>query len=244
MKLIIVRHGKCEGLKEHITNGWRDFPLTKEGIEESKLAGVNLKNKYKDIKFDKVYTSYISRTYDTAKNILKVLSDNNIKIIQDIRLNERHYGFFQGMKKEESIKYKEYNTLSNSYKKLDNKLIELTDEEYIKQLKEYEKKLNISMDKLKDLLPRSESIKDVELRVKDFLNDILVKENKDKTILIVTHANPIKLITKEIEKLTYKETTKLRFATCGMKIYDLDYNIKTNRYVIKNIENINAEWKY
>lgn len=244
MRLIIIRHAKCVGLKEHITNGWKDFPLTKEGVSEAKLAGEKIKQAIKGIKFDKVYTSLLTRTYDTAKNILTVFDNNDIEIIQDIRLNERHYGFFQGMRKEESLKYKEYNTLSNSYKRLNNRLIEITDKEYEKQLNEYEEKLSINKDKLKNILPKSESIKDVGRRVEDFLEDILKSENKDKTILIVTHANPIKLITKIIERYTYKETSKLRFATCGMKIYDLEYSDKKKKYTLKNTQNINDEWKY
>ena len=28
MRVILMRHGYCKGLKEGVINGWRDFPLT------------------------------------------------------------------------------------------------------------------------------------------------------------------------------------------------------------------------
>ena len=70
---------------------------------------------------------------------------------------------------------------------------------------------------------------------------VLIPENENKTILIVTHANPAKLIAKKLENLTYKKTSKLRFATCAMKIYDMRY--VDNNYEIVSEYNINKEWE-
>lgn len=235
-----MRHAECAGLKENIINGWRDFELTEHGKEEAKDDAIKLKEIAGIQNIDKVYTSYLSRTFDTAKYLLEGLG-KDVEINQDIRLNERHYGIFQGMKREDAYKYPEYNTLSVSSDRLDNKLIAMTDDEYEKQLEEYSQKLNVNKDMLVDILPKSESILDVENRLKEFAQEkIFIQDNKDKTILIVGHANTVKLLVKYIEKLSYEETTKLRFATCGMRIYEL--SCVSNECIINNIVNINREW--
>ena len=46
--------------------------------------------------------------------------------------------------------------------------------------------------------------------------------------------------TKFIKKLGFDEITKLRFGTCGMTIYDLEY--KNGEYVIKNVLHLNDEY--
>lgn len=241
MKLIIMRHGECIGLGDKIINGWRDFELTEHGKKEACIAGEKLKNIAGITNIDKVYTSYLSRARDTAKYLLQSLQPN-IQIVQDMRLNERHYGIFQGMKRDDAYKYPEYNTLSLSADRLDNKLIPMSDEEYEKQLEEYAIKLNLSKDKLNNILPKSESILDVQKRIKEFLEEnILIPENKDKTILVVGHANTVKLAVGCIQKLNFEEITKLRFATCGMTIYDL--KCENKYYQIQNITNINDEWE-
>ena len=236
MKLIIMRHSDCVGLKDNIINGWLDLELTDEGKEKAWQKAQLLKVE----KIDMAFSSYLSRTYDTANIVIKALGQN-IKVEQDIRLNERHYGAFQGMEREKAYKSPSYNTLSTSADRLNNRLIPIDDEKYNEQLIEYSKKLGIPKDKLS--LPRSESIIDVETRVLAFLKEkVFIPENEDKTILVVGHANTVKLITKYIESLSYEETSKLRFATCGMNIYNVEY--KDSKINVLNIQRINDEYVY
>ena len=66
MRVILMRHGECKGLKSGIINGWRDLPLTAKGKQEAVAAGGNITKLLGQVKIDKAYSSYISRTYDTA----------------------------------------------------------------------------------------------------------------------------------------------------------------------------------
>ena len=241
MRIILMRHGYCKGLKEGIINGWRDFPLTTKGKVEPITAAENIVKLLGHIKIDKAYSSFMSRTYDTAKIFSDCLKYKG-KIRQDLRLNERHYGMFQGMNREDARAFKEYNTLSDSDKRLDNKLVPENNVRRAATLNEYSEKLKKPVKKIESIIPYSESILDVEDRINKFIDEqILIPSNEDKTILIVTHANPAKLVVKKLENLTYKQTTKLRFATCGMKIYDMRY--KDNNYEIVTEYNINREWE-
>ena len=49
-KLIIVRHGQSEWNKQDKFTGWVDVPLSAEGKEEAKSAGVKIKKL--DFNFD------------------------------------------------------------------------------------------------------------------------------------------------------------------------------------------------
>ena len=241
MRVILMRHAYCKGLKEGIINGWRDFPLTAKGREEPITAAENIVKLLGKIKIDKAYSSYTSRTYDTAVIFTETLKFKG-RVKQDLRLNERHYGMFQGMSKEDARAFKEYNTLSESDKRLDNKLVPENSVRRAATLNEYSEKLKKPVKKIESIIPYSESILDVEQRVSQFIDEqVLIPENENKTILIVTHANPAKLIAKKLEKLTYKKTSKLRFATCAMKIYDMRY--VDNNYEIVSEYNINKEWE-
>lgn len=231
MLLIVMRHSECEGLSDGIINGWLDLKLTENGIKKAQSTAQCLK----EYKIDKAYSSYLSRAYDTAKHVLLALNQR-VEVEQDIRLNERHYGAFQGMKREMAYKNPMYNTLSMSCDRLDNALIPLADEDYEKELEEYSVKLNMPKSSL--TLPRSESILQVEERVIKFLKDkVFIPENMDKTVLVVGHANTVKLITKYIEHLSYEQVPKLRFATCGMNIYNLN-----SKFEVTDVKRINDEY--
>ncbi len=241
MRIILMRHGYCKGLKEGIINGWRDFPLTAKGRGEPIVAADSIVKLLGQVKIDKAYSSFMSRTYDTACIFSSELKFKG-KVKQDLRLNERHYGMFQGMDRLDARSFKEYNTLSDSDKRLDNRLVPENNIRRAATLNEYSEKLKKPVKKIESIIPYSESVLDVEKRVLEFLDEqILIPANANKTILIVTHANPAKLIVKKLEGLTYKKTTKIRFATCGMKIYDMRYN--NDNYEIVSEYNINKEWE-
>lgn len=241
MRIILMRHGYCKGLKEDIINGWKDFPLTTKGRTEPLTAAENITKLLGQVRIDKVYSSYLSRAYDTA-NIFSGALKFKGKVKQDLRLNERHYGMFQGMNKMDARAFKEYNTLSDNSERLDNKLVPENNVRRAATLNEYSEKLRKPVKKIESIIPYSESILDVEQRVSDFIEEqILIPANENKTIVIVTHANPLKLMVKKLENLTYKKTSKLRFATCAMKIYDMRF--KDNNYEIVSEYNINKEWE-
>lgn len=241
MRIILMRHGYCKGLKEEIINGWRDFPLTAKGKVEPVTAAENITKLLGQVKIDKVYSSYLSRAYDTASIFSGALKFKG-KVKQDLRLNERHYGMFQGMNKVDARAFKEYNTLSDNSERLDNKLVPENNVRRAATLNEYSEKLKKPVKKIESIIPYSESILDVEQRVSEFIEEqILIPANENKTIVIVTHANPLKLMVKKLENLTYKKTSKLRFATCAMKIYDMRF--KDNNYEIVSEYNINKEWE-
>ena len=91
-RIYLVRHGQDKDNLLGILNGHRDASLTQTGISQAN----NLSKKIKklNIQFDKVYTSPLKRTQQTAKIITKKLSLKNPEIL-DI-LIERDFGIMSG----------------------------------------------------------------------------------------------------------------------------------------------------
>ena len=226
--------------KEGKINGWLDYPLTDEAEEKIQIAATKLKDTISGIRFDEAYSSYLSRTYFTAQKILAKLHCS-CEVVQDIRINERCYGAFQGMTRKEARLDKNYETLSNYPVDVTKRLAPMSDEDYMKLVKEYSQKLNICYKDAMTIVPRSESIAEVEERIAEFLEEILVRDNNKKNILVVSHANTVKLMAKYIENLDYLQTSKLRFAEWGLNLYDIQ--IKDNgSFFVNNIYRINDEY--
>jgi 2,3-bisphosphoglycerate-dependent phosphoglycerate mutase len=66
-KLVILRHGQTEYNKLHLITGQKDVPLTEVGEEQAREAGALISH----IRFDKVYSSNLSRAFNTAALALK-----------------------------------------------------------------------------------------------------------------------------------------------------------------------------
>ena len=91
MNIYIVRHGQTDYNVNGRYGGRLDVPLNDVGIKQA----YELKEKLKNIKFDRVYSSPLKRAYDTAK----IITDD--KIIIDDRIQERSNGKLEGKLKSE-----------------------------------------------------------------------------------------------------------------------------------------------
>ncbi|KXN92256.1 hypothetical protein AN958_08709 [Leucoagaricus sp. SymC.cos] len=89
-KIYLVRHGETDANRERIIQGQLDTPLNGIGLDQSKSVARALK----DITFDLVLSSDLSRASATATAILKHQRDLNLH--QDAELRERFMGELQG----------------------------------------------------------------------------------------------------------------------------------------------------
>ena len=95
--IVFIRHGQTEYNKLGIFTGWDDAPLAAEGRKQALEAGKLLKKH--GMKFDVVYTSWLSRAIETAWAVVDELDLLWLPIIKSWRLNERMYGALTGMSK-------------------------------------------------------------------------------------------------------------------------------------------------
>lgn len=86
MKIYIIRHGETNINVENRINSLNDEDLNEEGIKQAENLRKNLKN----IKYDLIICSPLTRTRHTAS----LINVNNSNIIIDKRLIERDAGVF------------------------------------------------------------------------------------------------------------------------------------------------------
>ncbi|MBI1214871.1 MAG: hypothetical protein GC185_03515 [Alphaproteobacteria bacterium] len=72
-KLVLFRHGQTEYNKKHLMTGQTDVPLTEVGEEQAREAGLLIKG----IKFDKAFSSTLSRAFNTAALALEKSETND-----------------------------------------------------------------------------------------------------------------------------------------------------------------------
>ena len=91
--IYLVRHGQTDWNLEGRYQGRIDIELNSKGREQA----IEIKEKLKEIKFDKVFSSPLKRALETAK----IITDNDIEI--DERLIERCNGELEGKLKSECV---------------------------------------------------------------------------------------------------------------------------------------------
>ena len=87
--LYFLRHGETEWNNLHIVQGRVDIPLNEKGVEQARAAA----EKLKDVKFDKIFCSPLSRVLETCEIATGV---NRGFYILDERLLERDFGSLEG----------------------------------------------------------------------------------------------------------------------------------------------------
>lgn len=95
--VVMIRHAQSEWNRQDRFTGWADPPLTAAGRAEAERAGRQLAAR--GHRFDRVYTSRLSRARDTADILLRQSGNDGVAVVADWRLNERHYGALQGQDK-------------------------------------------------------------------------------------------------------------------------------------------------
>jgi uncharacterized phosphatase len=95
MKLALIRHAESEGNAKRHIQGHEDYPLTEHGHEQAKAVG----ERFAHEALDRIYTSDLTRTYDTAIEIAK--HHPCVPFETDERLRERNFGIYAGRARHE-----------------------------------------------------------------------------------------------------------------------------------------------
>jgi 2,3-bisphosphoglycerate-dependent phosphoglycerate mutase len=101
-KLVLIRHGESTWNLENRFTGWTDVDLTATGVQQAREAGRLLAAE--GFEFDLAYTSMLKRAVWTLWHALDQMDSTWLPVVNDWRLNERHYGALQGLNKAETAK--------------------------------------------------------------------------------------------------------------------------------------------
>lgn len=199
-RLVLLRHGESQWNLENRFTGWVDVPLSPRGVEEAKNAG----GKLKGFRFDRAFTSVLSRANETLRFVLEAIGQTAIPIEKDKALNERMYGELQGLNKAETAtKYGDA------------------------QVKIWRRSYDVRP-------PGGESLKDTAERVLPYYDTkIKPCVLKGETILIAAHGNSLRALVMQLEQLSKEQVLELNIPTGAPLLYELDNNGKvlSHRYL-------------
>lgn len=180
--LILVRHGQSQWNLENRFTGWIDIPLTETGRAEASKAGELIKAT--GTRFEIAYTSVLVRAIETLTIILSALGQEELPVVKDRALNERHYGQLQGLDKDETRK----------------KFGE-------EQVKLWRRSYDVAP-------PGGESLKDTAARTIPFFESRILADLKTgKNVLVSAHGNSLRSIVMHLEALTKEQVLALEIPT-------------------------------
>lgn len=187
--LILIRHGQSVWNLENRFTGWTDVPLTEQGEAEARYAG----EKLREYRFDRAFTSELSRAIESLRIILEVTEQTNIPIEKNQALNERHYGELQGLNKAETAD-------------------KLGQEVVFAWRRTYEARP-----------PGGESLKDTHDRVIPYyLETIDPCVLAGETVLVVAHSNSLRALIMELDHIPPEEVPALYILTGVPRRYLID----------------------
>ena len=216
IQLVLLRHGQSIWNQDRHFTGWSDVALSEKGKEEARHAAQLLQQA--NFSFDLCYSSVLERAVDTL-NIIKVaMGLERIPIIQDWRLNERHYGALEGLQRWEAIKkFGLWPVLACQilYKAVPPSLA-LNDPRFPGHQQRYQQINQLQ-------LPRAESMEQTLERVYPcWQHDILPEIKLGKRILIVSHRNLLRTLVMQLNRLLPWQVMKLSIATGKPLCFELD----------------------
>lgn len=90
LRIFLIRHGETEWNRQNRLQGHTDVKLSPEGIRQAKLLAENAPFKH----VDEIYSSDLSRAFDTAKVLAVKFNVMPVKTIPELR--EMNYGDWEG----------------------------------------------------------------------------------------------------------------------------------------------------
>jgi 2,3-bisphosphoglycerate-dependent phosphoglycerate mutase len=198
-QLVLLRHGESVWNADDRFAGWVDVPLTASGRDQARAAGAMFTAA--GVRPDLVLASELSRAIDTAR--LAGATD----VQQTPRLNERHYGDWQGRRRHDVA-----DTMSAS--------------SYAAIHRGWDARPPAGPGRPEGYAVRPsgagpESLNDVASRATPVLADLLGVIRDGATVLIVAHGNVLRVLVSAVERLSRVDTEQLEVAIAVPRLYSL-----------------------
>ena len=222
-KLVLIRHGESTWNLENRFTGWTDVDLTPTGVLQAQEAGALLKaGRYE---FDVAYTSVLKRAIWTLWHALDRMDRTWLPVVNDWRLNERHYGALQGLNKADMARQygdtqvliwrRSYDTPPPALEPGDPRS-ERADIRYAK--------LN------PDDIPLTECLKDTVARVMPCWNERIAPAIREgQRIVIAAHGNSIRALVKYLDGIADDAIVGVNIPNGIPLVYELDDDLKPLR---------------
>jgi len=222
-KLVLIRHGESTWNLENRFTGWTDVELTSTGVAQAQEAGRLLKAG--GFEFDVAYTSVLKRAIWTLWHTLDQMDRTWLPVVNDWRLNERHYGALQGLNKADRARqYGEAQVLvwRRSYD-TPPPALEAGDPRGQGNDPRYAKLAP-------GQVPLTECLKDTVARVMPCWNEVLAPAIRSgQRLLIAAHGNSIRALVKYLDGIGDADIVGLNIPNGIPLVYELDADLKPIR---------------
>jgi 2,3-bisphosphoglycerate-dependent phosphoglycerate mutase len=221
--LVLIRHGESTWNLENRFTGWTDVPLTDTGVAQARQAGRLLKAEGYD--FDVAYTSVLKRAIWTLWYALDEMDRTWLPVVNDWRLNERHYGGLQGLNKADMARqYGDEQVLvwRRSYD-TPPPLLDAADPRG--------QRSDIRYAKLSpDQVPLTECLKDTVARVLPCWHERIAPAIRSgQRLVIAAHGNSIRALVKYLDGIADNDIVGVNIPNGIPLVYELDAELKPIR---------------
>jgi len=222
-KLVLIRHGESTWNLENRFTGWTDVALTATGVAQAVQAGGLLRAE--GYEFDIAYTSVLKRAIWTLWHALDAMDRTWLPVVNDWRLNERHYGALQGLNKAETARQygdeqvlqwrRSYDTPPPALEAADPRC-ERDDRRYAKLAP--------------GEVPLTECLKDTVARVLPFWHESLAPAiASGQRVVVAAHGNSMRALVKYLDGISDADIVGLNIPNGIPLVYELDAALRPIR---------------
>jgi 2,3-bisphosphoglycerate-dependent phosphoglycerate mutase len=214
--LVLMRHGQSDWNLKNLFTGWEDADLTDQGRAEAHAGGLALAEA--GLLPDVVHTSLLVRAIRTAEIALDAMGRKWVPVRRSWRLNERHYGALTGLDKAATAA--EYGE--------DQVHIWRRSFDIPPPLLERGSAFDAALDPryadlAPDLIPVTECLKDVVVRMLPYWYDAIVADLRaGRSVLVAAHGNSLRALVMHLDGIPETEIPDLNLPTGVPLHYDLD----------------------
>jgi len=222
-KLVLIRHGESTWNLENRFTGWTDVELTATGVAQARAAGELLRES--GYEFDVAYTSVLRRAIWTLWHALDTMERTWLPVVNDWRLNERHYGGLQGLNKADMAKQYGDEQVLIWRRSYDTPPPALSADDPRGQ------RQDIRYAALEpDQVPLTECLKDTVARVLPCWNEVLAPAIRSgKRVLVAAHGNSIRALVKYLDGVSDADIVGVNIPNGIPLVYELDADLKPIR---------------
>jgi 2,3-bisphosphoglycerate-dependent phosphoglycerate mutase len=218
--LLLLRHGESAWNARNLFTGWVDVGLTAAGEDQARSSGSLLAAA--GLQPSVLHTSVLSRAVRTGSLALEAAGRSWVPVRRSWRLNERHYGALQGLDRRAARAAHGDEQFRAWRRSFDGRPPPLAagspwdtaaDPRYAGVPR--------------DLVPRSESLRDVLARLLPHWQDAIVPDLRaGHTPLVTGHGNSLRALVAHLDRLSAEEVLHLDVPT-GMPLrYELDADLR------------------
>ncbi len=216
---MILRHGESTWNQLNLFTGWHDVPLSEKGTTEAAAAGRTLAEA--GVRFDVAHTSVLTRAVVTCHLALEELGQVWLPVQRHWRLNERHYGALQGLDKKETTE-----RFGAEQTKLWRRSYDVPPPQVDTASPEHP--VNDARYRLlpPDVLPSSECLADVVLRVLPYWYDVVAPQLlAGQDVLVTAHGNSLRALVMHLEGVSRDDIAELNIPTGAPRRYTFDAHL-------------------